>query len=128
METGAMRLLLAVAALAALPGCDALENAQGDEGESGKVYAATSDRLPGDVMDKMVKAPMSAVWNEGLFRGEAEFQRLLEQSQGDSREARLEIADLQTSFGLGLYQEALDHGDAQIAHAAIDHLRAAVSA
>lgn len=68
----------------------------------------TKDRLSTERMQQLVNGPMQFV-NEGrLNEGEAEFQRLLDESRRTHGERSVEVADLQSSFALQLFLEGSD--------------------
>lgn len=87
----------------------------------------TKDRLTPDAMEQMVRGPIAAVRKQGLATGQAEFQRLLAREEARFGYRSVRVADLLTSFGVGLYME-WDAADRRTMVAASrDYLQLAVS-
>jgi hypothetical protein len=87
----------------------------------------TKDRLTPEAMERMVEGPIAAVRKYGLATGQAEFQRLLAGEEARSGSDSVRVADLLTSFGVGLYSE-WDGADRQtMLEASRDYLNLAVS-
>ena len=65
----------------------------------------TKDRLPVEMMERLVAEPMAVVRSDGLEAGEAAFDRLLADTKARKGPRSVEAADLLTAFAVELYLE-----------------------
>jgi len=103
--------------------------AAGQDGDAAPAAepSETKDRLSPGRMDALVRAPMSIVETGGLPAGKAAFERLIAAARAEHGERSVEIADLLTAFGVGLYVFG-SLGDPRIREESIPYLEAAVPA
>jgi hypothetical protein len=102
----------------------------GQDGGAAPVGEAseTKDRLSPERMAALVSVPMSIVETDGLPAGKAAFERLLAAARVAHGERSVEVADLLTAFGVGLYTFGQDSEDRRIGEASIAYLEAAIPA
>jgi tetratricopeptide (TPR) repeat protein len=99
----------------------------GDAAPAGEA-AVTQDRISLDQLAELVSVPMSLVEKEGLPAAQAAFERLLAAARAGHGERSIEVADLFTAFGVGLYGFGQDSDDRRIKEEALRYLEAAIAA
>lgn len=88
--------------------------------------AETKDRLTPEAMGQMVEGPIAMVHDEGLSSGERAFQRLLEEYVDRYGASSVQVADLLTAFGIGLYVQGYNDENPAESQASVKYLREAV--
>lgn len=101
---------------------------QGGFGTPPGVVGESKDRLSPDRMEELVSEPISVVQSDGLAAGRAAFERLLAAARAAHGARSVEVADLLTSFGVGLYSLGQGSDDRQMREASLPYLEAAIAA
>ena len=119
------RTLLAACAASCLIATSAVPSSQ----RSGApVASAPTDRLTQERMAELVAGPMAIVERRGLQAGKAAFDRVLAAMRARPGVRSVQVADLLTAFGVGLYNFGMERNDQPIKEAAIPYLEAAIPA
>jgi len=77
-------------------------------------------------MEEMVKDPIAVVRTQGLAAGRARFGQLLAADEARYGANSVKVADLLTSFGVGLYMDGFTTEDQTEREASLDYLRDAI--
>lgn len=126
------RLLVACVLLLPLaaPGCAVRQDNSGQENEG--AFAGdppqTRDRLSAERMNQLVAGPMSSVQELGLPAGKAAFERLRADTERRYGARSVQVADLYTAFGVGLYTLGQQSDNLRIKAEALPYLQAAIPA
>lgn len=86
----------------------------------------TKDRLTPEAMKAMVEEPISTVHQQGLARGAQQFAHLLATTEARYGPDSVQVADLLTAFGVGLYSQGYDDDNRVESEASLKYLREAV--
>lgn len=85
----------------------------------------TKDRLTAEAMQQMVEKPLADMDKLGLSKGIATFEQLLATQEVQFGTDSVQVADLITAFGLGLYKRHFDSDEA-VSTASLRYLRLAI--
>ena len=88
----------------------------------------TKDRLTSERMEQLAAEPMKFVRRADLDGAAASFARIKARTSAEKGDDSLELADLLTSFGIGLYIHGLDTEDDRYRLASLPYLREAIDA